>query len=62
MAIDNIIDINPGNANHLVNEHKNDIDFIYKVVMNNGANLLLYLSADLWNAIILQLVLKYSKQ
>ena len=62
MAIDNIIDINPDNANHLVDELKNNIDFIYEVVTNNGANLLLCLSADLQNAIILQLVLKYSKQ
>ena len=58
LAIDNIIDENAGNASLLVNELKNDIDFIYKVVTNNGANILLYLSVDLRNAIILQLVLK----
>ena len=62
MAIENIIDINPDNANHLVNELENDLDFISEVVMNNGTNLLLHLMADLWNSIILQLVLKYSKQ
>ena len=62
MAIENIIDINPDNANHLVDELKNDIYFIYEVVMNNGANLLLYLLVDLQNAVVLQLVLKYSKQ
>ena len=43
MAIENIIDINPLSSYHLVNELSNDIDFIYEVVMNYGANLLLYL-------------------
>ena len=62
LAIENIIDENPGNASLLVNELKNDIDFIYEVVTNNGVNLLLYLSADLQNPVILQLVLKYSKK
>ena len=58
LAIENIIDENPGNASLLVNELKNDIDFIYEVVTNKGANLLLYLSVELWNAIIIQLVCK----
>ena len=47
MAMENIIDENPGNANLVLNELKNNFDFIYEVVTNNGANLILYLSADL---------------
>ena len=62
LAIENIIDEDQGNASLLVNELKNDIDFIYDVVMNNGANLLLSLSAELQNATILELILKYSKE
>ena len=62
LAIENIIDEDQGNASLLVNELKNEIDFIYEVVMNNGANLLLSLSAELWNAIILELILNYSKE
>ena len=62
LAIENIIDEDWGNASLLVNKLKNNIDFICEVVMNNGANLLLSLSAELWNAIILELILKYSKE
>ena len=62
MAVENIIDINPLSSYYLWDELNNDVDFIYEVVMNNGANLLLYLSADLRNAITLQFVLKYFKQ
>ena len=61
MAVENIIDEIPGNANLLVNELKNNFDFIYEVVMNNGANLLLYLSVDLWNPVVFKLVLNNSK-
>ena len=60
MAIENIVDINPDNANILVDELKNDTDFTYEVMTNNGANLLLYLSEDQCNAVILQLVIKYN--
>ena len=62
MAIENIIDVNPLSSYYLVDELKNNIDFICEVVTNNGANVLLYLLTDQWNAVILQLVLKYSKQ
>ena len=62
MAIENIIDMNPLSSCYLVDELNNNIDFIYSVVTNNGTDLLLYLLADLQNATILQLVLKYSKQ
>ena len=61
-TIENTIDEDQGNASLLVNKLKNDIDFIYDVVMNNGANLLLSLLAELRNAIILEHILKYSKE
>ena len=62
MAIENSIDEDQGNASLLVDKLKNDIDFIYDVVMNNGASLLLSLMAELRNAIILELILKNSKK
>ena len=62
LVIENIIDEDQGNASLLVDELKNDIDYIYKVVMNNGASLLLYLMAEIQNAIILELILKNSKE
>ena len=62
MAIENCIDEDQGNASLLVDELKNNIDFIYNVMMNNGASLLLYLMAELWNPIILELILKNSKE
>ena len=45
-----------------VKEVNNDIDFIYEVVMNNGANLLLSLSVKLRNVVILELIIRYSKE
>ena len=62
LAIENIIDEDGGNASLLVQELKNSIDFICEVVMNNGGNLLFSLSVELWNAVILELILKYSKE
>ena len=62
LAIENIIDEDGGNASLLVQELKNNIDFICEVVTNNGGNLLLSLSTELWNAVILELILKYSRE
>ena len=62
LAIENSIDEDQGNASLLVDELKNNIDFIYDVVTNNGASLLLSLTAELQNAIILELILKNSKE
>ena len=62
LAIENSIDEDQGNASLLVDELKNNIDFIYDVVMNNGASLLLSLMAELRNAVILELILKNSKE
>ena len=62
LAIENSIDEDQGNASLLVDELKNNIDFIYDVVTNNGASLLLSLTAELRNAVILELILKNSKE
>ena len=62
LAIENSIDEDQGNASLLVDELKNNIDFIYDVVTNNGASILLSLTAELRNAIILELILKNSKE
>ena len=62
LAIENIIDEDQANASLLVNELKNNIHFICEVVTNNGANLLFSLSAELRNAVILELILKYSRE
>ena len=62
LAIENSIDEDQGNASLLVDELKNNIDFIYDVVTNNGASLLLSLTAELRNAVILELFLKNSKE
>ena len=61
LAIENIIDEDVGNASLLVQELKNNIDFICEVVTYNGGNLLFSLSTELRNAVILKLILKYSK-
>ena len=62
LAIENIIDEDQGNASLLVDELKNNIDFIYNIVTNNGASLLLSLMVELWNAVVLELILKKSKE
>ena len=62
LAIENIIDEDQANASLLENELKNNIHFICEVVTNNGANLLFSLSAELQNAVILELILKYSRE
>ena len=62
LAIENIIDEDQGNASLLVDELKNDIDFIYDVVTTNGASLLLSLTVELRNAVVLELILQKRKE
>ena len=47
---------------HGIGPEKGIVHFICEIVTNNGENLLFSLSAEQWNAVILELILKYSRE